>query len=278
MFPYRLGTYVFPTNVYVPEVYRERTYHLYGHPSRVHRALSRSEPDTTYNFSTLRTTGRLDDGPQTVEQLIRQGYLSIPNSEPETAVISDRKSTSWMGLDNAIAQIRGRQQIYRANIDAIDQSMCDAVNELYGHEAAQGHTATDGQRRTLAQRLQDLSEEKRLAGEALGLTEEVLEQAWAPHAPLLHTPRVAKAGRLIVAGLADRICPPDQALALYEHWERPAIHWFPGTHLVPIGRRATRARMERHLRETLLAEPVPEPLPLTRFRQGPEEAPPGRDG
>ena len=161
MFPYRLGTYVFPTNVYVPEVYRERTYHLYGHPSRVHRALSRSEPDTTYNFSTLRTTGRLDDGPQTVEQLIRQGYLSIPNSEPETAVISDRKSTSWMGLDNAIAQIRGRQQIYRANIDAIDQSMCDAVNELYGHEAAQGHTATDGQRRTLAQRLQDLSEEKR---------------------------------------------------------------------------------------------------------------------
>jgi len=114
----------------------------------------------------------------------------------------------------------------------------------------------------------DLSEQKRLAGEALGVTEEVLEQAWAPHAPLCHTPKVAKAGRLIVAGLADRICTPDQAQALFEHWERPAIHWFPGTHLVPIGRRATRARMERHLRETLLAEPVPEPLPLTRFRQG----------
>ncbi len=114
----------------------------------------------------------------------------------------------------------------------------------------------------------DLSEEKRLAGEALGLTEEVLEQAWAPHAPLCHAPKVAKAGRLIVAGLADRICTPDQAQALFEHWERPAIHWFPGTHLVPIGRRATRARIEQHLRDTLLAEPAPSPLPLTRFRQG----------
>ena len=72
----------------------------------------------------------------------------------------------------------------------------------------------------------DLSEEKRLAGEALGVTPAVLEQAWAPHAPLCHTPKVAKAGRLIVAGLADRICPPDQAQALFEHWERPAIHWF----------------------------------------------------
>lgn len=113
----------------------------------------------------------------------------------------------------------------------------------------------------------DLPEEKRLAQEALGLTDQVLEQAWAPHAPLGHTPKVAKQGRLIVAGLADRICPPEQAQALYEHWDRPAIHWFPGTHLVPIGRRATRARIAQHLRDTLLAEPAPSPLPLTRFRQ-----------
>jgi len=112
----------------------------------------------------------------------------------------------------------------------------------------------------------DLSEEKRLAWDALGLTEEVLEQAWAPHAPLGYAPKVAKPGRLIVAGLADRICPPDQAQALFEHWERPAIHWFPGTHVVPIGRRATKARIEQHLRDTLLAEPAPSPLSLTRFR------------
>lgn len=116
----------------------------------------------------------------------------------------------------------------------------------------------------------DLSEEKRQAREALGLTEEVLERARAPYSPLRHQPKVAKAGRLIVAGLADRICTPDQVRALFEHWERPAIHWFPGTHTLPIGRRATRARIEQHLRDTLLAEPAPDPLPLTRFRQGGE--------
>ena len=76
-----------------------------------------------------------------------------------------------------------------------------------------------------------------------------------------------------MAGLADRICTPDQAQALFLHWERPAIHWFPGTHTVPIGRRATRARIEQHLRETLLAEPAPSPLTLTRFRQGGAAAP-----
>jgi hypothetical protein len=114
----------------------------------------------------------------------------------------------------------------------------------------------------------DLSEEKRLAQEAMGLTEEVLEQVWAPHAPLRHVPRVERQGRLIVAGLADRICPPDQAQALWEHWERPEIHWFPGTHLVPLGRRETRARIERLLRGTLLSEPASSSLLLTRFRQG----------
>ncbi len=119
----------------------------------------------------------------------------------------------------------------------------------------------------------DLSEEKRLAREAMGLSEELLDQVWAPHAPLAHAPRVERQGRLIVAGLADRICTPDQAEALSLHWERPPIHWFPGTHTVPIGRRATRARIEQHLRDTLLAESAPSPLILTRFRQGGEVEP-----
>jgi hypothetical protein len=113
--------------------------------------------------------------------------------------------------------------------------------------------------------LRDLSEEQRLAREALGVTRAVLEDAWAPHAPLRHVPRVAPEGRLILAGLADRICPPEQAQALYEHWDRPAIHWFPGSHIVPLGRAALRARLAEHLRRTLIAA-SDTPLPLTRFR------------
>ena len=111
--------------------------------------------------------------------------------------------------------------------------------------------------------LRDLSDEQRLAREALGLTRAVLEDAWAPHAPLRHAPRVAPEGRLIVAGLADRICPPEQAHALWEHWDRPAIHWFPGSHLVPLGRAALRERLAGHLRATLRTAST---VPLSRFR------------
>jgi hypothetical protein len=113
--------------------------------------------------------------------------------------------------------------------------------------------------------LRDLSDEQRLAREALGVTRAILEDAWAPHAPLRHRPRVAPEGRLILAGLADRIYPPEQAQALHEHWDRPAIHWFPGSHIVPLGRAALRSRLAEHLRRTLLAARDTSP-PLTRFR------------
>lgn len=98
--------------------------------------------------------------------------------------------------------------------------------------------------------------------ESLGVSDALLSEAWASHEPLRHRPRVPPEGRLILAGLSDRICAPDQAEALWEHWERPSIHWFDGSHLA-FGRRGLRERLAAHLRETLLAPPA---LPLTRFR------------
>jgi hypothetical protein len=91
--------------------------------------------------------------------------------------------------------------------------------------------------------------------EALGLDDALLAEVWASHDPLRHRPRVAPEGRLILAGLADRICTPDQVEALWNHWERPSIHWFEGSHLAPFGRRAALARLDVHLRATLLAGP-----------------------
>ena len=56
------------------------------------------------------------------------------------------------------------------------------------------------------------------------------------HSPLARPVKVAAGRRLIVAGEGDRICPPDQALRLWEHWERGPIHWFPGGHIAQLGR------------------------------------------
>ena len=101
--------------------------------------------------------------------------------------------------------------------------------------------------------------------EKAGLGEDLLEGVWAPVAPLHHRPRVAPEGRLIVAGLADRMCPPEQARALAAHWDAP-LHWFPGSHVAWLGRAGIRKSMEEVLHRTLLADPSAQELLLTRFR------------
>jgi hypothetical protein len=52
--------------------------------------------------------------------------------------------------------------------------------------------------------------------------------------PLAFTPRVPREGRFIYAGVADRVARPDQARALWRHWDRPAIHWFQGGHILGL--------------------------------------------
>jgi hypothetical protein len=50
--------------------------------------------------------------------------------------------------------------------------------------------------------------------------------------PLAIRPLVARERRFIYAGLADRLVHPvRQVQALWEHWERPEIAWFPGSHV-----------------------------------------------
>jgi pimeloyl-ACP methyl ester carboxylesterase len=49
--------------------------------------------------------------------------------------------------------------------------------------------------------------------------------------PLALAPRVPRERRFIFAGTADRVARPDQARALWRHWDRCAIHWFAGGHV-----------------------------------------------
>ncbi len=49
--------------------------------------------------------------------------------------------------------------------------------------------------------------------------------------PLAMPSRVPRDRRFIFAGLGDRMAVPEQALALWEHWERPSVRWFPGNHV-----------------------------------------------
>lgn len=99
----------------------------------------------------------LDDGPQTVEDLIEQGYFAVPQSDPETGFLEDKKHTSWMALDDVLGQIRKRHEIYKQNMLDITWSQCYAFNELARH----GAPATDEAYAIYEKRMNDLRSEQR---------------------------------------------------------------------------------------------------------------------
>lgn len=87
----------------------------------------------------------------------------------------------------------------------------------------------------------------RRRAERAGVSQDLLDAVFEVHSPLSRPPAIAADRRLIIAGRADRITPPDQAEALWKHWGQPHIHWFPGGHLAQVGRgdafRAIRRRL-----------------------------------
>ncbi|MGZ3424984.1 MAG: alpha/beta hydrolase family protein, partial [Polyangiales bacterium] len=58
----------------------------------------------------------------------------------------------------------------------------------------------------------------------------------APSSPLTWPALVPKERRFIIGGIADRLAPPKHSRLLWEHWDRCAIHWFPGSHLLHLDR------------------------------------------
>jgi hypothetical protein len=74
-----------------------------------------------------------------------------------------------------------------------------------------------------------------------------LRTAFRIHSPLAHPLRAPRERVLLVAGLGDRIVPPEHASALWRHWGEPAIHWFHGSHLARFGRAGIIDAVVRHL-------------------------------
>jgi dienelactone hydrolase len=87
------------------------------------------------------------------------------------------------------------------------------------------------------------------AGADVVLTERNMRAAFYIHSPLAHPRKIAKERILIAAGAGDRIVPPEHPSALWEHWERPAIHWFRGAHTSTVASRELMRVVKRHLRQ-----------------------------
>ncbi len=74
-----------------------------------------------------------------------------------------------------------------------------------------------------------------------------LRTAYRVHSPLTFPAAVDRKRLLIVAGRGDRIVPPEHPYALWQHWGRPDIHWFSGSHLAPFRRAELVARVISHV-------------------------------
>ena len=89
---------------------------------------------------------------------------------------------------------------------------------------------------------------------------EEVDEALRFSSPLTYAPKVPKERRMIVAGLGDRLAPPEQAEWLWEHWDRCRMHWFPGNHVLHVNRGAYFRQMREFFAEigfTPTATPQP---------------------
>jgi pimeloyl-ACP methyl ester carboxylesterase len=68
------------------------------------------------------------------------------------------------------------------------------------------------------------------------LDDDALDATLAVHCPLNYVPLIPHERLMIIGGLGDRLAPPAQALMLWEHWNHPRLHWFPGNHILHAGR------------------------------------------
>ena len=75
----------------------------------------------------------------------------------------------------------------------------------------------------------------RLRATKAGITEDLLVDAFAVHAPTTRAVRLPKTHLAVIAGRGDRITPPDQAETLARHWG-VEVSWFEGGHLAQVGR------------------------------------------
>ena len=70
-----------------------------------------------------------------------------------------------------------------------------------------------------------------------GITLELTRSLYRVHSPLERPPLLPPERLMVAAGRGDRICPPAHVERLWEHWNRPAMHWFPGGHILHFRRR-----------------------------------------
>ena len=161
----RIDSTVVPQGTYQPYLYAKGLFQQYGtfHPR--HPTGADGGAPVRDDFSQVGSTWIPLPGErvQTVEQIIAHGYFAVPwaGEEPEMALLSDKKHTAGMGLDDVIRMIRGRYELHAQNLYELALAQCEASNAVFRQEARQGFPANQRQWYSAEKRIQELYEQQR---------------------------------------------------------------------------------------------------------------------
>lgn len=86
--------------------------------------------------------------------------------------------------------------------------------------------------------------------EACGVEQQWVSDIMAPLSPLHLQPQVPHDRRFIVAATGDQLVPAEQPLALWQHWDKPAMQWYQGTHLSVRYERNVSSFVQQALRDS----------------------------
>jgi hypothetical protein len=93
------------------------------------------------------------------------------------------------------------------------------------------------------------------ASERLGFPWPDVKRILRVVSPLAFEPRLPREHRFLFAGTADRLAPPEQAQALWEHWDRPRMAWYNGSHVSFLFEPEVRRLLSEALETTGLVGP-----------------------
>ena len=148
---------------YRPYFYQSGKFLAYGIPGETGLTGLSDQSSGRYDFTSDLIQGKGYSRRQsTVEDIVRNGYFPIQKTEPETAIISDKKQTSGLGLSDIIGQVRQRYEIYEKNIYQIDLGKCYALSSMFTVEAERGGVRQDSREAySLSKCLREFYEQER---------------------------------------------------------------------------------------------------------------------
>jgi dienelactone hydrolase len=163
-------------------------------------------------------------GPRKIRRVSGDGFLAGELLDTVHALAQTawdvRRVASWVRAQGAT-----RIGVYGLSLGGYSTALVSSLEP--GFECAiAGIPATDFARLSWKHGPADSLRRAEEAGVGLGETTNLKRVV----SPLVLRPQLPHERRFVFGGSADQLVPPDLVRDLWRHWEKPAMHWYPGAH------------------------------------------------